>query len=81
MLLLVLMVVRKLKNAIAQALASVFVTAGPATLVVLVRSSAPPEATIGLAWLTPRQAPVWKIAFVLFVHLTVGATSPLTAIL
>ena len=76
------MVVRKLKNAIAQAFASVFVTVGPATLGVAGEVGAHRlKQRSGWPWSTPRQAPVWKIAFVLFVHRTVGATSPLTAIL
>jgi len=74
-------VVRKLKKPIAQALADGFDTDGPTTVVLLERSNAAPEAAIGLDAATPRQAPVWKITLVLFVHVTDGADSPLPAIL
>src|SRR5436189_1648383 len=74
-------VVRKVRKAIAQALASELGTLGVLTLMLLARSRAPPEATIGLVVLTPRQAPVSKIAFVLFVQWRVGAVSLAAAIL
>jgi hypothetical protein len=74
-------VVRYEKKPTAQALADGFDTGGPATDAPLVRFRAPPDAAIGFAVSTPRHAPVSNNALVLFVHCTVGAVSPLTAIL
>jgi hypothetical protein len=74
-------VVRKLKRPTAHALDDGFDTEGPTTVVLLERSNAPPEATIGLVAATPRQAPVWKTTLVLFVQVSDGAGSPLTATL